>query len=302
MLEVGNLEGPNADIETRSHFGAWCITSSPLMLGFDMTNKSKMDTVWDTISNWEAIEVWRTPDVSRSQAVFHKGRTLLCTSGILTVVGTPSGSHHESCCRCVCVGQVNQAWAGHPGFLSKGPGTAFSPQEVWSKPMSGGRIAVLMINQGNTTATVTIDAHSLHANGSAMYKIRDVWKHVDAGTTPPPHAVEKEKRDSTRSASTPHAGDLLSLAPCRQPSTPSQSWRWLPTTGHNSTVGRIELAVGGLCVAVSNVSDPDTHLPSAEMRMCIAADSAQNFHYDEITFRMTHVPSGSCLVRDALVG
>jgi len=108
VLEVGNLEGANAEVETRSHFGAWCITSSPLMcattarrlpvssrlhaailrdrtiarlhdradaldraesnipcrsprcccrLGFDMSNTSIMDTVWETISNWEAIEV-----------------------------------------------------------------------------------------------------------------------------------------------------------------------------------------------------------------------------------------------------
>eukprot|EP01006_Ploeotia_vitrea_P048604 TRINITY_DN67255_c4_g1_i1.p1 TRINITY_DN67255_c4_g1~~TRINITY_DN67255_c4_g1_i1.p1 ORF type:complete len:378 (-),score=24.30 TRINITY_DN67255_c4_g1_i1:364-1344(-) len=53
MLEVGNIP----QIESRSHFGAWCIVSSPLTLGFDMTDNTKMDEVWDIITNKEAIAV-----------------------------------------------------------------------------------------------------------------------------------------------------------------------------------------------------------------------------------------------------
>jgi hypothetical protein len=201
---------------------------------------------------------------------------------------------------------VNQAWAGHPGFLSKGPGNASYPQEVWSKPLSNGRIAVLMINQGNATATVTIDARSLHANDRVVYRIRDVWRHTDAGTTPPhPHAPslgtdQTDRENTTRlsSAPQPSPGDLLSATPCHTPSTPNQSWKWQPgvTSGQNraETAGHIELAGGKLCVAASNFST--FHQPPTEVRACDAVDPAQSFMYAEATLRITHVPSGLCLV------
>ena len=54
MLEVGNLATPAED---RAHFGAWAVVSSPLILGFDMTNASTMARVWPTISNQDALRV-----------------------------------------------------------------------------------------------------------------------------------------------------------------------------------------------------------------------------------------------------
>ena len=55
MLEVGNINGSFA--ETRAHFGAWCISSSPLILSFDLTNHKVLEEVWSIISNKEAISV-----------------------------------------------------------------------------------------------------------------------------------------------------------------------------------------------------------------------------------------------------
>lgn len=50
--------GPAASLtEWRSHFGAWAIVSSPLILSFDLTNETTMDSVWPFISNVEAIGV-----------------------------------------------------------------------------------------------------------------------------------------------------------------------------------------------------------------------------------------------------
>jgi alpha-galactosidase len=57
MLEVANFGGGMAVTESRSHFGAWCIVSSPLMLSFDVTNEDAVDSVWDIISNREAIAI-----------------------------------------------------------------------------------------------------------------------------------------------------------------------------------------------------------------------------------------------------
>jgi len=57
MMEVGNLPGPNAYNESRTHFGLWCINSSPLVIGMDVTDSAKLDAVWDILTNKEAIAV-----------------------------------------------------------------------------------------------------------------------------------------------------------------------------------------------------------------------------------------------------
>ena len=73
MLEVGNFGGDGtgdgtgggtgdgaaatAVAESRTHFGAWCIVSIPLILGLDLTDSGRVDSVWDIISNREAIAV-----------------------------------------------------------------------------------------------------------------------------------------------------------------------------------------------------------------------------------------------------
>ena len=54
MLEVGRMPNFNED---RSHFGAWCIVSSPLVLGHDVNDESTVDKIWSIISNKEAIAV-----------------------------------------------------------------------------------------------------------------------------------------------------------------------------------------------------------------------------------------------------
>ena len=41
----------------RSHWGLWCIVSSPLVLGFDMNISATMDRVWPIITNTEALAV-----------------------------------------------------------------------------------------------------------------------------------------------------------------------------------------------------------------------------------------------------
>jgi hypothetical protein len=57
MLQIGNLRGPLAAAESRTHFGAWCVVSSPLVLGMDLQNESTMAEVWPYVSNSEAINV-----------------------------------------------------------------------------------------------------------------------------------------------------------------------------------------------------------------------------------------------------
>jgi len=54
MMEVGRMASV---LEDRAHFGAWVITSSPLILGYDLNDEATTDKVWDIITNREAIAI-----------------------------------------------------------------------------------------------------------------------------------------------------------------------------------------------------------------------------------------------------
>merc|ERR1739848_974535 len=67
MLEVGCQHGPGGAgdpglsmAETRTHFGAWVIVSSPLTLSHDVNNDTIMDMIWPIIANKEAIAISQT--------------------------------------------------------------------------------------------------------------------------------------------------------------------------------------------------------------------------------------------------
>ena len=59
MLEVGRMPEHN-DAESRSHFAAWAIVSAPLVLGFDLSDETKMAAAWPIISNEEVIAISQT--------------------------------------------------------------------------------------------------------------------------------------------------------------------------------------------------------------------------------------------------
>ncbi len=54
MLEVGRMPEPGAD---RAHFGAWVITSAPLILGHRATDDETNAKIWPLVSNELAIEI-----------------------------------------------------------------------------------------------------------------------------------------------------------------------------------------------------------------------------------------------------
>ena len=48
---------PLSVTEARTHFGAWAIVSSPLVLGFDLRDGEMLDRHWQTITNTDAIAI-----------------------------------------------------------------------------------------------------------------------------------------------------------------------------------------------------------------------------------------------------
>ena len=164
--------GPAASVaEWRSHFGAWCIASSPLMLSFDMTNATTMDAVWPFVTNVEAIAV--------NQAwAGHPGLMVNAT-------------------RC-----ANATASGGGG----GGGSGGVDVEIWVKPMlaakkngkkQGKRLALFVVSQerpgpgwrDSPSSAVAVDidvdidvaalAAALALPVPGATALRDVWAHAD---------------------------------------------------------------------------------------------------------------------------
>ena len=142
MLEVGCAHGPGGASdpgltpeETRSHFGAWCIVSSPLILSHDVNNQSIMDAVWPVISNKEALAV------NQAWAGF--------------------------------AGSVFQQAADQVHFSGLSQG--LSAWQYWYKPVGGGRTAVLMMNHAASSATLTLALSSVPGINGTSWAVRDIW-------------------------------------------------------------------------------------------------------------------------------
>lgn len=154
MLEVGITEGgvPVLNFtEARTHFGAWCIVSSPLILGLNLSDTANLAIHWPIISNAEAIA-------------------------------------------------VNQEYAGMSGtrFFQSADVTKFSPcgwgpefknctyasQMYWYKALPNGDIAVLLMNNADTPALLTLEWNTvpglLTPQGS-LVRVRDIWNHANLG-------------------------------------------------------------------------------------------------------------------------
>merc|ERR1719502_1688617 len=145
MLEVGCQHGPGGRgdpglnlAETRTHFGAWVIVSSPLTLSHDVNNDTIMDQIWPIISNKEVIAVSQTY-AGFSGGVFKKSETAL-ELGYATEL-TVSASYQ---------------------YLYK--------PLAWD----GSKTAILLLNSKNTVTTLTLHFSDVPGmNGPC--DVRDIW-------------------------------------------------------------------------------------------------------------------------------
>jgi alpha-galactosidase len=69
---------------------------------------------------------------------------------------------------------VNQDWGGKQGHKISDNGNL----EVWRKPMSDGSVAVVLLNRGGGTATVSTTASALGLCSQTPYTVRDLWAHT----------------------------------------------------------------------------------------------------------------------------
>ena len=154
MLEVGvtntqSTEPPLSFNEARTHFGAWCIVSSPLIIGMNLTDKATVDDFWPILSNTEAIAI-------NQEYAGHSG-TLFSASPDVTFM-SPCGWWLPNCT--------------YPSVMH------------WYKPLPNGDTAVLLMNNGDTDEVLTLEFETvpglLSPQGTTV-AIRDVWSRKDLG-------------------------------------------------------------------------------------------------------------------------
>ncbi|WP_182877876.1 lectin [Microbispora sp. H10670] len=74
---------------------------------------------------------------------------------------------------------VNQDWGGRQGSKISDNGNL----EVWRKPMSNGSVAVVLLNRGTSTATVSTTTSALGLGAASSYSVRDLWAHSTGSST-----------------------------------------------------------------------------------------------------------------------
>jgi len=169
MLEVGCQHGPGGAgdpgltmAESRSHFGAWVIVSSPLTLSHDVTNDTIMDQVWPIIANTEALAV--------SQSYFgHSGSPFKTSNSFVKLDDVNYAAMERS--------------MTEDEKMATGATMAPSFQYLY-KPLAtdGSKTAVLLMNQGDAAVDLTLDFADVPGLKCKTCTVRDIWNHKDLGS------------------------------------------------------------------------------------------------------------------------
>lgn len=160
MLEVGRLKNFS---ESRTHFGAWAISSAPLILSFDLRLDSVMNAMWPIISNRDILSV------NQNTAAGWPGTRLSYT-------GAANGN----------VGNSSQTWVKPLGnqsfavlFMSTGP-----LNSTFSLPFNkiSSSFAAVRVDSGSNTAGEADHEALDAANGvNAEVCVRDLYSKVEYG-------------------------------------------------------------------------------------------------------------------------
>jgi alpha-galactosidase len=129
---------------------------------------------------------------------------------------------------------VDQDWGGRQGNRIVDNGNT----EVWTKPMANGAVAVVLLNRGSGTTTISTSASQIGLGAGSSYSVRDLWAHSTSTT------------GGTISASVPAHGAAMYVVSGGDGSTPppsggtfalrgAGSGRCLDITGASQTNGTL---------------------------------------------------------------
>ena len=131
----------------RTLFGAWAIISSPLILGFNLTNATELAQLWPIISNPEVLAV-------NSAWAGSPGNRFARSHATVQVPGCPA-----------CDPFLAPIW------------------QAFANPLGGGAVAVLVINANATALELSIPLGDIPGLApGALVRVRDAWQREDVGT------------------------------------------------------------------------------------------------------------------------
>jgi len=180
MLEVGCDHGPGGEndpglsfVEARTHFGAWAIVSSPLILSHDVNNNTVTDQIWPIISNTELISV--------NQAYAGDSGTLFLSSTKTIILRTAQNAETGPASTTVLE-------------------TAVGSWQQWSKKLSGDSAALFVVNNDNMQQTIKVifaDIPTFKSSSSAnTFDVRDLYNHEDLGEKSDSFGITLDSHDS----------------------------------------------------------------------------------------------------------
>jgi alpha-galactosidase len=137
-------------VEQRTHFGLWCILSSPLTLSLDLTNATTVDAIWPIITNVDAI------GVDQAWAGSHGGVFAAAAVNVTLQHCTPEWDGDQNC--------------------------TLPVSQSWFKPLTGGGAAVFVANHGPNPLPVVITFAAVPGLGCSTCDVYDVWGQASIGS------------------------------------------------------------------------------------------------------------------------
>jgi len=188
MLEVGCQHGPGgkgdpglSPAETRSHFAAWAIVSSPLTLSHDVNNETVTAAIWDVITNREAIAI--------NQAwAGHSGAPFAQAERLVSHTWYEADRHHDAVAHDAFYDDAEEGGLVESGSSRLRRAQAPAWQYFYKPLLAGGaKAAVLLMNHDAKAQDLTLDLSSVPglacgADGEPACHVRDVWAKKDLGT------------------------------------------------------------------------------------------------------------------------
>lgn len=147
--------------ETRTHFGAWAIVSSPLILSHDVNDPIIMDMIWPVIANREVLGVNQVY-AGDSGGIYNKSKTNI-------TLWYPNGKNHV---------QVP------------------TNQYLYKPIDTNGQVAVLLINSANTSQTLVANFNNIPNVTCTTCHVRDIWNHKDLGLHTSSWSTKVESHDA----------------------------------------------------------------------------------------------------------
>jgi len=141
--------------EQRTHFGLWCVLSSPLTLSMDFANASLVDSVWPFVTNTDALAV------NEAWAGAAGGQLARSDETVVLLHCTPG-------------------WAGDYNCT-------VPASQSWYKPLPGGAVALFITNNAlDANASVAVPFSAFPAGALACAQaacdVFDVWAQAAAGS------------------------------------------------------------------------------------------------------------------------